>query len=291
MIIIRNDNDGKEIDLLNEYLFPKVFGERGCEEETLHLINTITGKNFTSLSYVPNEMEGLHKGNKKSNVDVLVLVNDGSIINIEAQIKPQKSFHKRSHFYNSRIYSVLLKVGDDYEELPKTYMINILDFNLLQTEDYHSTLVLCEKRSKQMIDDIMEIHYIELPKFRKELKKGKIDLNDPISRLTLLFNKNTSPNLIKQVINMDKSANKIYEKTLHVLKNQKEYLAYIRAEQAELDYKAQIKYAEETGEKNGIAIGAEKNRIEIAIKLKKLDYPLKEIAKITGMHVKEIKKL
>ena len=179
VIIIRIEKNGKKINLLNQYLFPKVFGEKGCEKETLHLINTFTGKNFTSLSYEPNEMEGLHHGNKKSNVDVLVLVNDGSLVNIEAQIQPQKSFHKRSHLYNAKIYSVLIKEGDNYEKLPKTYMINILDFNLLQTENYHSILVLCDKKNKKyMIEDIMEIHYIELPKFRRELKRGNLDLND-----------------------------------------------------------------------------------------------------------------
>ena len=132
------EKDGKKLNLLNEYLFPKIFGENGCENETLHLINTFTGKTFTDVYYIPKEMEGLHKGNKKSNVDVMVLVNDGSLVNIEAQIKPQKNFHKRTHFYNSKIYTVHVKVGDEYEKAPKTYMINILDFDLLPTKDYHS---------------------------------------------------------------------------------------------------------------------------------------------------------
>ena len=141
----------------------------------------------------------------------------------------------------------------------------------------------------------MEIHYIELPKFRRELKRGNLDLNDPVSRLTLLLNKNTSSDLIEQVRNMDKSANEIYEKTLHVLKNQKEYLVYIRAEQAELDEKAQLSYATEIGVEKGLKkgekIGVEKEKIEIAIKLKKLNYPHKEIAEITGIPEKEIKEL
>ncbi|MCL2116011.1 MAG: Rpn family recombination-promoting nuclease/putative transposase, partial [Methanobrevibacter sp.] len=241
------EKDGKKLNLLNEYLFPKIFGESGCENETLHLINTFTGETFTSVYYVPNEMEGLHHGNKKSNVDVLVLVNDGSLVNIESQIKPQKGFHKRSHMYNSKMYAVLVKVGDDYENAPKTYMTNLLDFNLLPTEDYHSILVLCDKKSKFMIEDIIEIHYIELPKFRKELRKGNLDLNDPLTRILLLLNKSTSSDLMEKVINMDKSVNKMYEKTLHVLQDQKEYLAYIRAEQAELDEKARIRYATDKG--------------------------------------------
>ena len=37
---------------------------------------------------------------------------------------------------------------------------------------------------------------------------------------------------------MDESVNKMYEKTLHILQDQKEYLTYIGIEQAELDERA-----------------------------------------------------
>ena len=325
------EKDGKKFNLLNEYLFPKIFGERGCESETLHLINTITGKDFTGVSYEPNEMEGLHQGNKKSNVDVLVLVNDGSIVNIESQIDSQKSFHKRSQLYNSKIYAVLIREGDDYDVIHKTYMINILDFNLLPIENYHSTMVLCDKKSNFILEDIIEIHYIELPKFRKKLRKGNINLNNPIDRIILFLNKSTSPDIIKKVINMDESVNKMYEKTLHVLQNQKEYLSYIRAEQAELDERARIKHAsekgaikgekigekkgkkigikigikkgekigikkgekigEKKGEQIGIKKGKEEKKLEIAMKLKNEGISLETIAKTTGLTLSKIKKL
>ena len=61
-------------------------------------------------------------------------------------------------------------------------------------------------------------------------------LQEKPSQMSIIFLK--TPNLMEKVINMDKSVNKMYEKTLHVLQDQKEYLAYIRVEQAELDYKA-----------------------------------------------------
>ena len=106
---------------------------------------------------------------------------------------------------------------------------------------------------------------------------------------------------------MDKSVNKMFEKTIHVLQDQKEYLAYIRAEQADLDYKAQIKYATEIGAekgekkgikkgiekgiKKGVAIGAEKKEIEIAKNLKNKGFPLEIIAETTGLTLEKIKKL
>jgi predicted transposase/invertase (TIGR01784 family) len=282
----------KDIKLLNEYLFTKVFGEEGCEKETLYLINTITGNNFVGLTYKPTEMSGRYKGNKKSVVDVLVMIKDGIFINIEAQRAKQEEFHKRSHFYNSKIYSIFLEKGDEYEDLPMTMMINILDFDLFPTEEYHHAFVPCDKlNNKLQLDDIFETHFIELSKFRREIRKGNIDWNDPKVRLLLLLDEKTPEYLIKKVINMDKNVNSIYEKALLALQDQKEYLSYIRAEQAELDFKAQIKYANKNGKKEGKEIGKEEEKIEIAIKLKKSGFPINKIAEITELSVEKIKEL
>ena len=58
------EKDGKKLNLLNEYLFPKIFGENGCEDETLHLINTFTGKNFTDVYYIPKDSKFNGKGDQ-----------------------------------------------------------------------------------------------------------------------------------------------------------------------------------------------------------------------------------
>ncbi|MCL2116632.1 MAG: hypothetical protein FWH29_10490, partial [Methanobrevibacter sp.] len=93
--------------------------------------------------------------------------------------------------------------------------------------------------------------------------------------------------------------NKMYDKAQIALQNQEEYLAYIRAEQAELDHKAQIKYGEKKGIKKGKREGKIEGKIEgkregkmeVAIKLKKLAYPIKEIAEVTGISVEKIKEI
>ena len=76
-------------------------------------------------------------------------------------------------------------------------------------------------------------------------------------------------------------------------------MAYVRAEQTELDKKAMIRYAKKTGKeegieegkKEGIEEGKGEKEIEIALKLKKLDFSLEQIAEITGMPLTKIKKL
>lgn len=86
------------------------------------------------------------------------MANNSTIVNIESQIEKQKDYHKRNHFYNSKIQSIFLSIGDDYENLEMTILINILDFNLHKLDDYHTTFTLCEKKHKEYtLDDIMEL--------------------------------------------------------------------------------------------------------------------------------------
>ena len=288
-IKIRIKNEEKDINPLNDFLFSKLFGEKGCDKETLYIINTFTGKKFKSLNYEPNEIKGEHKDNKKSITDVLVTTNDGTVVNIEVQLAKQENFHKRSHFYNAKISSILLKVGQNYDKLPMTIMINILNFTLWEEiEDYHTTFKPTEiKHKTHTIKDVMEIHYIELLKFRKKVKKGNIDLNNPIVRIVLFLDEKTPQELIEKVIEMDEFAKTICEKSTHILQDQKEYLAYIRAEQNELDQKAMIKYAKKKGRKEG----REEEKVEVAIKLKKLDFPIEQISEVTGMSITKIKEI
>ena len=283
-IKITLNNKEEDINLLNDYLFSKLFSEKGSEKETIYLINTFTGKNFKTLSYEPNELKGFHKGNKKSVTDVLVEVDNNTLVNIESQIESQKKFFKRSHFYNSRLQSLSLEAGEKHEDLPMSIMINILDFNLYDNGNYHKAFIFCDKINKPYtIEDIEETHYIELPKFRKELKKGNIDLNNPKDRLMLLLDKKTPQNLINKVMKMDKFANQIYDKAQHILKDKQEYLTYIRIDQAERDEKARIRHAKEKGIKKG--------KEEIALKLKKSGSSPEQIAEITELPIKKIKEL
>ena len=298
MIIIKIiiNNEEKEVNLLNDYLFTKVFGEIGCDRETLYLTNTFTGKNFKTLRYEQNEIKGKYEGNKKSIVDVLVTMNDKTIVSIESQIGKQKKFHKRTHHYSTKIHSIFLTIGEDYENLPMIIMINFLDFSFHPLEDYHLIFTQTEKTHKEYsIEDLAETHYIEIPKFRKQVKKGNIDLNDPKIRLMLLLDKETPQNLIEKVIKMDEYANNIYEKAKLVLKNQKQYLAYIRAEQAEQDQKAMLKYAEEKGEEKGKEEGRiegkEEEKIETAKRLKDMDFSIEDVAKATNLTIEIIKTL
>lgn len=86
---------------------------------------------------------------------------------------------KRTLFYWSKIFSEQLKEGQPYNELKKTITINILDFNYVRTEKYSTVFHLWEDSNKDcMLTDVLEIRFLELPKFRKK----QPDLSKPMDR-------------------------------------------------------------------------------------------------------------
>lgn len=82
-----------------------------------------------------------------------------------------------------------------------TILINITDFNLHNLVRYDLVFIPTEKNQRDYtIDDISETHFIQLPIFRKYIKEGNIDLNNPKVRLMILLNVNSPKNFAKSSI-------------------------------------------------------------------------------------------
>lgn len=84
-----------------------------------------------------------------------------------------------------------LKKGEDYSDLNRTVTINILNFNYLEGEKFIKCYSLFEKDTKMLLTDLLEIIFIELPKFnmfkesRKDIQANK-DYNEKLYKgLTL----------------------------------------------------------------------------------------------------------
>lgn len=95
----------------------------------------------------------------------------------------------RSIYYWSKIYSDQILKGMPYASLKPTIVINILNFNLIsKTELFHTTYHLYEDEEKFRIDDVMELHFIEIPKLLTHWKEDRLDpWNDVLVRWLLLL--------------------------------------------------------------------------------------------------------
>lgn len=82
---------------------------------------------------------------------------------IELQVKVQKHWTNRALFYLAKMYTDNLKMGQDYSKLRKCISISILDFNLVESDEYHTVYRLRDKNGKDLTD-LFEVHIIELRK-------------------------------------------------------------------------------------------------------------------------------
>ena len=75
---------------------------------------------------------------------------------------------KRSLYYLSKMYEEQLGEGEDYSKLNRTVCINILNFKYLKTEKFHTGYRLKELETNEELTDVIEMHFIEIPKLPEE---------------------------------------------------------------------------------------------------------------------------
>jgi predicted transposase/invertase (TIGR01784 family) len=85
---------------------------------------------------------------------------------------------ERSLFYWSKMYNCQVSSGDTYDKLKKCITINIVDFEQIPLDRIHTRFHISEDETGYKLTDVLEIHFLELPKLAK-LDSLK-DIDDPI---------------------------------------------------------------------------------------------------------------
>lgn len=273
---------------LNDFIFGKVFGEKGDEEQLLSLLNAILAKTKRKKLVKIEIVE--HKtftaeviGDKTSILDIRAVAEDGTKINIEVQLKDYGNMDRRSLFYWSREFAGSLDRGADYGRLANVIAINIVNFEAVKTDDFHTVFHLWEDTHRDcLLTDALEIHFIDVKKFnalpQKDIKSNSLH------RWLTFFDQNISDDLLKEVTDMDAAIYKANEK-MEFLANDKETLRlYHMREMAQIDYNSGMKKARDEGKIEG----EKKAKIETARNLLEMHIPYGQIAKATGLSLEEI---
>jgi len=242
----------RQFDPLNNFFFYKIFGEKGDEIQLLGFINAVLGKTeddmFVSVDILENKSFIADiLGGKSCSLDVRARLKNGTMVNIEVQLRDNKNMDRRSLFYFSKEYTSDLEAGEDYIELPNVIAINIVDYDFPKTRDFHSCFRLREETERDIIlTDALEINFINMVKFRKQSKE-KQRLDDPLFRWLSWFNRNSTPEILEEVVKMDVAIQNADNRMTSLTKNEEEMDTYRRMQMAEFDRRAEIHYAREEG--------------------------------------------
>jgi predicted transposase/invertase (TIGR01784 family) len=274
--------------------FFKIMGEKGDEEQLMAFINAVLKKTgndiITHVEIIDNrKFTGEVLGDKASVLDVRAETKDGVKVNIEVQIADRGNMEKRSLYYWGLEYMRWLDAGQDYEKLPKVIAINIVDFEMKRTEGFHTSYHIWEDEEDDMLSDVLEIHFIDMVKFRR--LKGKDIVNNRLHRWLTFLNKNTNDNILEEVINMDTAIQKAQEKMIFVTNDKEKLRAYQMRMLALSDQVSGINYARREGWMEGEKIGEIKGENKLIKRLIAKGKSIEEIADFMDMSVKQIQKI
>ncbi len=297
----------KRLNPLNDYFFKRLFGEEESKDNLIAILNAILNKDdcckLTTLEIIENkELTKKMIDDKMSRLDILAKTADGMQINIEVQLLNQNNMDQRSAFYLARLFSRAIKQGEDYTKLAKVITINILDFDFIDLDKFHTTFHLWEDTAKDyMLTDIFEMHFIEVKKFKRYQEK---DLRgNALHRWLKFFDTNLSEAEVEELVNMDNAIRQA-ETRLEILSSDEKEIALYEAREDALREKVSMINAAEAkgriegriegkieGKIEGIVEGELKAQKEIARKMLELGMEIEKVAQATGLERAVLKEL
>ena len=304
-------NRETQLKVTNDYIFKKIFAKKGNESILKDLLNSILQIKIKSIEVIADaNLERQLESNKLGILDLKAKVDEEAIVNIEIQIINRYNMIERTLFYWSGLYYNVLQKGADYKEIKKVIAINILDYNEFDEGPYHEIARLRREYLYKILTDKIEIHFIQIPKFKKQRKDMKTKLDMWMDFISQIDEKE-----VKNAMSKNKEIKKAQEEYEYLTGDEEERrIAFLREKALrdensifdagkDIGFKSGEEHGIKKGKKEGIEIGREQgieigkeqgieqNKKEIANSMLKEKMPIETIMKVTKLSREEIEKI
>ena len=301
----------KNINPKIDLVFKKLFGTANNIKLLKSLANSIlpADEQVVTLElknpYNPSD----YLSGKITYLDIKAKDEKGRLYDIEIQLAPYDFFGMRVLFYWARMFGSQLQSGKVYDDLRKTIVISLINFNYFKDpkgqERFHRRIGLCDLDTKVIYKqtDGLELIFVELKKFKKELPEIHTTLERWLTFLNKAY-KYTDDKLPPELSN-DAEIKKAMDELEKMYFNEKEQehyeaqekkflddLAYKKQAEQKLEaQKVEIKKAEKKGMEKGMEKGKNEMGFEIAKKMKSKNKSVDEIIEYTGLTKAQINNL
>ncbi len=241
---------------------------------------------MTDLTLLNPYNDKTHSSDKGTILDIKAKDDQGCWYNIEMQMTDQVDYSQRALYYWSKLYSQQLKEGEDFSKLTKTISIHVLNFNHFDEIDYHNVYHILHAKTHRRCFEHLELHFIELKKFDKDLSH----LTTPLDRWTTFLNK--AEQWERNFVPKELSSDPAITKAAHILDtlslDEKERELYETKLKWLRDEAGAIKKAQLLAEARGNMMG----RKEVVVRmLNKGTFSMEQITEMSGFSIDEIKQL
>ncbi|MDE7137113.1 MAG: Rpn family recombination-promoting nuclease/putative transposase [Ruminococcus sp.] len=265
-----------------DLVFKKIFGDvRNTDILTdfLATVLEINPSEITEVEILDNEVVPDVLISKFSRLDLRITINRTTSVNIEIQVLNYGNYKERTLFYWAKMYTGDLQKQEDYLNLKNTIAINVIDFNLFDCKEYHSTFKIFEKHRQELLTDKFRIDFLELRKAKECKERGS--MTDKKQMWMDFLNTNAEDD---ETLERLASGSPVMQKAVAVLRkmsaDEKELYEIEQREKAVRDEVSARNYERQ----QGIKQGAEKERYELICKMKKSGMSDEQIQKILAIN-------
>ena len=282
----------KPFNALNDCFVRYFFTDKGGEKVLLDFINAVMisadMKTFKAVEILnPFNLKRNYK-DKETIVDVKCITKNGTVVIIEVQLSGNSRFPERILYYWSANYSKLLKKGEEYEDLTPVISINLLNFNLNKNDkNVHSCYMIYDTKNARLLTDHLQIHIIELKKFKFKDNDLKKDLNYWLG----FFTTNNMEEYMSEIVKEKPIMEEAHKRYNNFIRSRLMMSEYEKKEIYQYDKQITLEEKRREGKAEGIKEGIEKRNYTIAKSMKKENIDIETIKRITGLTIKEIEKL
>lgn len=230
-----------------DFAFKEIMTDEKARTGFLAAVLKINPEDIKETQILNTNLRKEHEDDKQGILDVRLLLNNDSEIDIEIQLSQIKVWAERSLFYLAKMYTDQIAPGQSYKVFKKCINISILDFELFPDEiEFYSCFHIREDTRSFIYTDKMEFHLIELPKLPKELREDSSDIE-----LWAKFINAERKEEFDMLAQKNQYIESAYERLQVISQDRQKRLEYEAREKAILDHNQMMIEAEERGREQG----------------------------------------
>ncbi len=244
------------------------------------MLEAILGKTIRTLTVLNPGIPGELSRDKAIILDIRALLDDGSRVDLEMQIRVTAILPARLVYYGARDYADQLARGNDYDRLtPTTVIVWLVEPMVPPLDRLHSIFELRERHTHRLFSDQLSIHVLQLSALPPSSTTGYDDgvlrwarffCARDLAALDQLASEDPIMSLAKQTLeelSQDPSTHRLARERADALKLYELELAATRHEGHKEGHSEGRKEGHSEGRKEGHSEGRKEGRAELLLEL------------------------
>ncbi len=153
-----------------DFVFQHIFSDERNADVLVHFLNSVLetkhGPLIESVEIFNPYAQLEPPPDRMSALDFRARTSTNTLIHIELQLWKPEDTPNRSLFNWAWLLKETNGEGNLYRLMQKSIVVNILDFNVIKSERYHTIFQMSDEATGQLLSDELEIHYLELGKLQ-----------------------------------------------------------------------------------------------------------------------------